>query len=101
MTSIVNLTPHTININGVDIASSGLARVATMTTQIGIVNGIPINHVVMGNVTGLPDPQQDTVFIVSRIVADAVKDRQDVLIVDKTIRDADGKITGCSALAHV
>ena len=69
--------------------------------QIGVVNGIPINHVVMGNVTGLPDPQQDTVFIVSRIVADAVKDRQDVLIVDKTIRDADGKITGCLALAHV
>ena len=101
MTSIVNLTHHAININGVDIASSGLASVATTTTQIDTVNDIHINHVVMGNVTGLPDPQQDTVFIVSRIVADAVKDRQDVLIVDKTIRDADGKITGCSALAHV
>ena len=41
MTNIVNLTPHIININGVDIASSGLARVATTTTQIGTVNGIP------------------------------------------------------------
>ena len=48
---------------------------------------IPINRVKLGEVTGLPGPQANTVYLVSLIVAQAVK-RSDVLTVDDTINQA-------------
>jgi membrane protease subunit (stomatin/prohibitin family) len=108
MTNIINLTPHNItlidnNNNIVDVfQSAGLARVDSNTCQVSTVNGIPVNTVKFGNVTGLPDPQDDTFFVVSRIVADAVKGtRNDILIVDKTVRNDAGQIIGCQAFAVV
>lgn len=103
---IKNLTPHTITIlNGekkIELASEGLARVSTTTEVVDIINGIPVNVVKMGEVTGLPAPEKDTILVVSRIVAEAVKGkRNDCLIVDKTVRNADGQIIGCTSLARV
>ena len=106
MTKLVNLTPHTITIlcgdEKIELASEGLTRATTSTEQVDVINGIPVNSVTIGEVTGLPEPQDDTIFIVSRIVAEAVKGtRNDCLIVDKTVRDANGTIIGCTALARV
>ena len=55
----------------------------------------------MGEVSDLPDPQPDTIFVVSALVAQAVPDRQDVFIVDDAVRDDQGRIIGARALAHV
>lgn len=56
----------------------------------------------MKDVIGLPDLQLDTVLIVSRIVEESVKSqRDDVVIVDKTIRNSDGQIIGCTAFAKI
>ena len=103
---IINLTPHTITlINGetkTELVSEGLARVTTETVQIDTINGIPVNTVKMGEVIGLPEKQPNTILIVSRIVAEAIKNqRDDVLIVDKTVRDENGRIIGATALAKV
>lgn len=110
---IVNLTPHDLNLmpEGPDgpvvtippsgqVARCTVDRVQVDTVTVdGIV--IPVNRTQFGAVTGLPDPQPDTIFIVSAVVAQAVPDRPDVFIVDDAVRDEQGRIIGARALAHV
>jgi hypothetical protein len=103
---LINLTPHTLTIVGADgstvrnIPPSGtIARCAVTRRQVGAVDGIPINRTDFGAVDGLPDPQPDTHFIVSALVAQAVPSRRDVLITDDAVRDDAGRIVGCRALA--
>ena len=111
--NIVNLTPHVLNFmpEGPDgptvtIPPSGqVARCAVDRVQVDTVTvddiTIPVNRTQFGTVTGLPDPQPDTIYIVSSLVAQAVPDRQDVFIVDDAVRDDQGRIIGARALAHV
>ena len=110
---IVNLTPHALNFmpagpDGpvVTIPPSGqVARCTVDRVQVNTVavDGItvPVNQTRFGAVTGLPDPQPDTIYIVSALVAQAVPDRPDVFIVDDAVRDEQGRIIGARALAHV
>ena len=111
--NIINLTPHPLNLmpEGSDgptvtIPPSGIvARCATSRVQVGTVTvdgiAIPVNRTQFGEVTGLPDPQPDTIYIVSAVVAQAVPNRPDVFIVDDTVRDEQGRIIGAKALAHI
>ena len=111
--NIVNLTPHALNLmpEGPDgptvtIPPSGqVARCFTTRMQVDTitVNGIsvPVNQTRFGEVSDLPDPQPDTIYIVSAVVAQAVPDRPDVFIVDDAVRDEQGRIIGARALAHV
>ena len=111
---LVNLTPHTVNIcktidgikSMVSIESTGIARVKSETRVVGIIDVIEETETVLdpSTVTGLPEPDPDgnTIFIVSRIVAEAVKGiRDDCRIPDKTIRDDEGQIIGCESLGRV
>ena len=111
--NIVNLTPHALNLMPagptgpvVTIPPSGqVARCATSRVQVDTVTvdgiTVPVNRTEFGAVTGLPDPQPDTIFIVSAVVAQAVPNRPDVFIVDDAVRDEQGRIIGARALAHV
>ena len=111
--NIVNLTPHALNLMPtgptgpvVTISPSGqVARCATSRVQVGTVTvdgiSVPVNKTQFGAVSGLPNPQPDTIFVVSALVAQAVPDRQDVFIVDDAVRDDQGRIIGARALAHV
>lgn len=102
MSRIVNLTPHAIVLRGKTIEPSGLARCETSSIKIGEVNGIDVNQRSFGEVYGLPETERDTYYIVSAIVAQAVKGlRDDCLVVDETIRDDAGKIIGCESLAKI
>jgi len=90
----------------VTIPPSGqVARCATSRVQVDTVTvdgiTVPVNRTEFGAVTGLPDPQPDTIFIVSAVVAQAVPNRPDVFIVDDAVRDDQGRIIGARALAHV
>lgn len=107
---IVNLTPHSLNIlvDGKDIVippSGTVARATTVRKQIGSITidgvDIPINKTVFGDIDGLPAPADDTIYVVSMLVAQAVPDRDDVFIVDDAVRDDQGRIIGAKALAHV
>ena len=63
---------------------------------------IKINSTSFGEVDGLPEPQEGTIFIVSALVAQALKGvRNDLVIPDDTVRDEQGRIIGCRALARV
>jgi len=99
--NIINLTPHQLNLMpaGPDgpmvvIPTSGtVARCTTSRMQVGAINingvSVPINRTQFGAVDGLPDPQPDTIFIVSSVVAQAVPDllqrniQQECLLFDK------------------
>jgi len=59
-----------------------------------------VNRTQFGSVSDLPDPQTDTIYVVSALVAQAVPDRPDVFIVDDAVRDEQGRIIGARALAH-
>lgn len=105
--NIVNLTPHTLVFMDGDnniiqsVPTSGIARCTQSRTQTGSVNGIPINSTSFGDVVGLPDPQLGTIFVVSALTAQAVPSRSDVFITDDAVRDNQGRVVGCRALAHV
>lgn len=102
MSNIINLTPHAIVLCGKTIEPSGLARCETSSIKISEVNGITVNQRSFGEVYGLPKPEEDTYYIVSSIVAQAVRGlRNDCLIVDETIRDEAGRIVGCKSLAKI
>lgn len=74
MTNILNYMPHTLNIElpsgeRIAIESSGEARCAVKNVQIGDVNGIPVVSAEYGEVVGLPEPQPNTIYVVSMLVA--------------------------------
>lgn len=84
--NIINLTPHDIVItNGPTFPPSGtVARVTVQQVDAGNINGIPVKTQAYGNIVGLPEPQKDTIFIVSALVLNAAKaaGRDDVVAPD-------------------
>lgn len=88
---IINLTPHTITIiddNGNVVGSyesAGLAR----------VDSLPL-----GDVVGLPEPEDGTVYVVSVLVAERLPHRTDLRVPGGQVRDGDGRIIGCRSLAE-
>lgn len=74
----INCTPHTICLNnGQRFEPSGsVARVAAGYTEF---DQYGVCRATFGNVTGLPEPQDGTLYIVSGMVAAAVKGRTDVV----------------------
>lgn len=110
---IVNLTPHPFKLydskgEEVLIEKEGCEnppRAERIEKTVGNIGtgevNIPVNKVELGEVKNLPEHKADTVYIVPRIVAEACKDRTDLYVPDKTVRDNDGNIVGCRALAKV
>lgn len=101
----VNLTQHDLIIvleNGDDLvlpASGEVARVTFSTQQVDEVVGIPIFKTIYEpEVTGLPKPQDGTIFVVSSLAAQTVK-RPDVLAPTKLIRDNDGQVIAAGGFA--
>lgn len=102
---IINLTPHDINVvkgddDIVTFPRTGtVARVAQSSSQINMPGAnVPFTRSAFGDVTDLPAPAQDTYYIVSRMVADAAKDRTDLVVPNGLVRDDAGNIIGCQSL---
>lgn len=103
---IINLTAHSINVilgeQNITYPSEGLARVKTEEKVIGSVDGIPVVKTVYTTVEGLPEPEKDTVYLVSTLVLQALKAngvcRPDCLApntgISGAIRDEQGRIIG-------
>lgn len=110
MTNIINLTPHAITFvvedNKIIFEPSGvITRVSSKTETVGSKEfygiKIPVTTTVFGEVENLPQPKENTVFIVSSLVAGRVPDRQDVFIPNQSIRDDKGRIIGCLSLGKI
>ena len=105
-TQIINLTPHAITLVcgklPMTIPSSGVvARVSSHTEVIGNIGDIPITRTAYSAVEGLPEPEEDTIYIVSALVAQRVPERGDVFIPNESVRDENGRIIGCKSLARI
>ena len=71
MKQLKNLTPHTITLkDGREYPSEGLARVSATFTLFD-EDGVCSQE--FGEVTGLPEPEKDTLYIVSALVLIAAK----------------------------
>ena len=108
---IVNLTPHEVKIvdGGNNVVavfpSDGVARVSQYDVLVDEINSIPVVKTEFGEVLDLPEPAEDTVFIVSCITVEVARARglntDDLLITSGAVRDDQGRIVGCRALARL
>ena len=107
---IINLTPHVFTLcNDVGEVVRAIpptipaARVSSVSSVTGSCDGIPVTQTTFGQVEGLPDPKERTVYIVSLLVQQRVPHRSDVYRPDtgpaSVVRDAAGQIVGVKALA--
>jgi len=108
--NFVNLTPHEVVVYAADgsvlkIPPSGrVARVTARETQVGTINNIPLIKVEYGDVEGLPEPKENTIYIVSLLVIQALTargvQRSDVVAPNTgpgphgAVRDSEGRIIG-------
>ena len=112
---LVNLTPHKIAIYAstqddkpsIVLDSTGrIARVASWATEVdhevGKQFNIPVHRAEFGQVVGLPEFGDDTAYVVSGMVLDALKHivppRPDVFAPGELLRSPDGQIKGCLGL---
>jgi len=102
MQKLVNLTPHEVRLvvgdNTVVVPSSGVARVSTVTSSAGEFCGVPLARQVYGAVTGLPEPVEGTLLVVSALVRAALPGRADLASPGDLVRDAAGAVIGCRSL---
>jgi hypothetical protein len=96
----INLTHHVINevTTGVTFQPSGtVARVSSFVEETGeMVNGIKFFKTSFGEVTGLPEPQEDVIYIVSGMVLDTLGgSRPDVVAPCVLTRNGAGQPIGC------
>ena len=109
----INLTPHDIQLayqdpdldhESIDIipASGILARCDVIKEEVGTAGPVPVYNMTYGPVQGLPEPQADTAYIVSSVVAQSLAgSRDDVLVPIDFVRDDQGQITGCRSLGRL
>ena len=103
--AIVNCTPHPVMIVDADgnvvrtIEPNGTPiRLKSETVPAGEHDGIPLSKTVFGEPVGLPDPEEETLFIVSQIVKNAIPGRHDLVVPAEVVRDDKGQIIGCRSL---
>lgn len=101
-----------VNLIGHDITISGHAtlpkcnnpcRVETQQMIIGKLAGVPIAKTEFMKIVNLPEPEDGTYYIVSRIVMDYVPfKREDIFCVDTgstAIRDENGQVVAVTQLS--
>lgn len=98
--NLINLTPHPVNFvtadgDQVDVAPEGIiARLEQHDVLSRWVGRIPVYKTEYGQVQNLPDPQPDTIYIVSGMVLSQVPERDDVLSPGALIRNDAGQVVG-------
>lgn len=107
---IVNLTPHPIALFGnrpvgdgpeeVIPPSGTVARIATIDlgTNLSANSGASYELVEYGQAHGLPAPQDGTDYVVSLVVALAVRGRSDLFAPYLEVRNEQGTMIGCRFL---
>lgn len=124
---IINCTPHDVaiyNISGCILNSGRLylrekadmeypeplrvypaakdpARMYFVQRDPGTADGILVYRWASYGITGLPEPKTDTYYIVSKILAQAYPEREDLIFPGTTVYDADDNIVGCIDFSRV
>jgi len=117
---IRNLTPHPIVLQWPDgqvktFEPGGIIpRAKQEEVQIGgldhqfegrvgdsISNDFPFLIQTFGETEGLPEEKEGTILIVSALAAQGCKGRKDVFVPARPVRDEQGRIIACQALARI
>lgn len=105
---LVNLTPHDVVIrqNGEDIVipkSGKVARVKEQERNTKTINGILVTDISYDETLNLPEPEDNTYYIVSIVVAYANKERKDLFFPDglNAYRDEKGQIEAVPGLRRI
>lgn len=97
-----NLTPHEVciyKLNGVTPDLEVVARVSCEYIKVDKrVDGIDLYRPVFGEVTGLPDYEEDTYLLVSTMVREALPLRSDLVSPGQLLRNDKGEVIGCLGL---
>jgi hypothetical protein len=96
----VNLTPHdiTVIVDGkttVFPKSNTIARCETIREKYRVIDGITLYATRLGNATGLPPMEKETLFIVSALVKQREHERNDLVSPGNLVRNQDGVVIGC------
>jgi hypothetical protein len=108
---IVNCTPHPINIidesnrmKTVFYPSGRKVRLDQKLEQIGTIDAdgvdIPETKTRFADAEDLPPRKENTIYIVSLVVCNAYKERDDFYIVNEVIRDDAKRILGCKSISQ-
>ena len=126
MASVINLTPHLVTIVSPECAEynnrtrsynlvgdlkivceipateNNIPRCSVAEADADAIEDIPTIKLEYGEVEYLPAPQDGVYFIVSAITANAARQtgRTDLLTVARMVRNSEGQILGCLALAR-
>jgi hypothetical protein len=101
----INLIGHDITISGYGTLPKAdkPCRVETEQMIIGKLAGVPIVKTEFIKLVNLPDPEEGTYYIVSRLTMDFIPfDREDVFCVDTgptAIRDENGQVVAVTQLS--
>jgi len=102
---IKNLTPHRITISDKDQSivltlppEDNPARCSEVTKDHGEFDGFPLVLKSYGKVENLPDPEEDVLYIVSKIICDACPDRTDIASPGDLFRDENGEVMWAGSL---
>lgn len=106
---IVNCTPHDISViddTGHAVATfpgvMDCARVDLRVESTETICGVPVIKKSCVSDSGLPEPQYNTLYIVSSVFAQyAPSDRDDLLVVYRPIRDENGSVIGCRGFERI
>lgn len=125
MATIINMTPHSVTLYSLNdceevtkgnytslvlkegatplatYPSQGVARATSSRELVYTIDSIPVYTTTYGEPEGLPEPAPNTYIIVSALTAQSAPERHDLLIVDGAVRDADGKVVGCTAFGRI
>ncbi len=107
-TMLANYTPHATLTYRPDSAETivlpqlGNARCQEEYIPAGTFDDgdLPVTLMRYGQVTGLPDPQPGTVYVVSQLVVNALPERVDLAFPAGLVRDDEGTIIGFRYLAR-
>jgi hypothetical protein len=107
---LLNATPHPITLllgdTSIVLPPSGIVtRISTVRECVDVLplagQELPLNVVKSGKTLDLPEPREDVVVIVSRMVAHAHPSRRDLFFPDGLERDESGSVIGCHALGSL
>jgi hypothetical protein len=116
MATIINLTPHPVNLlvqgASTTFPSEGVARAAQVDETVGTIDidsaalpQVDIVRSTFGEPEGLPEPTPGTYYVVSLLTASAAKavgrTTSDLLMPAGIVRDAEGRIMGCSKFSQL
>jgi len=102
--NIVNLTPHNINIiqEGQTTTYEPSGCIPRVSVNVEATDNPLLYTQIYGEVTGLPEPQTDTIYIVSTLVLNACPNRTDLYapLTAQAIRNEQGQIIGVPGLVR-